>query len=183
MRSPDEPRRKGECLGCAPTRARGRGPQGIPASRSSSRSSIQVRRSRCRHESSRRERSPRVLQIPAKRLRIRSRTQTTPGRRPRRASHGLLSDLGFGAEGGIRTPTVLLPPAPQAGASASSATSAILRDAITSAAARASAAVAPAASWASSNRPEPESSAPASSSLPAAAPACRPSTIRVPAGR
>jgi hypothetical protein len=29
-----------------------------------------------------------------------------------------------GAEGGIRTPTVLLPPAPQAGASASSATSA-----------------------------------------------------------
>src|SRR3954471_6661948 len=32
--------------------------------------------------------------------------------------------LVFGAEGGIRTPTVLLPPAPQAGASASSATSA-----------------------------------------------------------
>jgi hypothetical protein len=33
----------------------------------------------------------------------------------------------LGAEEGIRTPTVLLPPAPQAGASASSATSASLR--------------------------------------------------------
>jgi hypothetical protein len=33
--------------------------------------------------------------------------------------------LSYGAEGGIRTPTVLPPPAPQAGASASSATSAI----------------------------------------------------------
>jgi hypothetical protein len=35
-----------------------------------------------------------------------------------------IGDLKTGAEGGIRTPTVLLPPAPQAGASASSATSA-----------------------------------------------------------
>src|SRR5262249_51597723 len=34
-------------------------------------------------------------------------------------------DFDSGAEGGIRTPTVLRPPAPQAGASASSATSAL----------------------------------------------------------
>ena len=36
--------------------------------------------------------------------------------------------LGFGAEEGIRTPTILLSPAPQAGASASSATSAFRGD-------------------------------------------------------
>jgi hypothetical protein len=33
-------------------------------------------------------------------------------------------DVMIGAEGGTRTPTILLPPAPQAGASANSATSA-----------------------------------------------------------
>jgi hypothetical protein len=43
-------------------------------------------------ESSRRERSPRVLQILANRLRNPWRTQTTPKRRPRRASYCLLND-------------------------------------------------------------------------------------------
>ena len=42
-------------------------------------------------EWSRRERSPRVLQILAKTVRNPPRTQTTPKRRPRRASHCFLS--------------------------------------------------------------------------------------------
>src|SRR5262245_3076542 len=51
-----------------------------------------------------------------------------PGRVDRRPEK---SPYVVGAEGGIRTPTVLLPPAPQAGASASSATSASARDVTT----------------------------------------------------
>ena len=41
-----------------------------------------------------------------------------------RLAEGELKGESNGAEGGTRTPTVLLPPAPQAGASANSATSA-----------------------------------------------------------
>src|SRR5688572_3820105 len=55
-----------------------------------------------------------------------------------------LVDYECGAEGGTRTPTVLLPPAPQAGASANSATSA-RRVGLTWAQVPAPAALAPAA--------------------------------------
>jgi hypothetical protein len=45
-----------------------------------------------------------------------------------RLAEGELKGESNGAEGGTRTPTVLLPPAPQAGASANSATSAWCED-------------------------------------------------------
>ena len=54
----------------------------------------------------------------------RSHTQTTPRRRPRRASHCLLSCPEAGAEEGIRTLTLCATPAPQLVRPASSATSA-----------------------------------------------------------
>jgi hypothetical protein len=53
-----------------------------------------------------------------------SARQTSHVGLPRRSSLGLAGRAKSGAEEGTRTPTILLPPAPQAGASANSATSA-----------------------------------------------------------
>src|SRR6266850_5761222 len=86
-------------------------------------------------------------------------------------------ESGDGAEGGTRTPTVLLPPAPQAGASANSATSACFSITSTSAPGQARGPVPgrcwPAA-WARPDRARPASTATASDLTVASAACGRP---------